>query len=156
MAEDYGHVKVDLQREDPLIGFHFAVEIGELTGYFTECSGLGSETEIVEHKVVDKNGVEAVMKVPGRLKWEDITLKRGITSDMQMWTWRKLVEDGNIKEARRNGTITMFNQMLEPVAMWHFENGWPSKCTGPQPKADGNEIGVEELTITHEMIFRMQ
>ena len=35
--------------EDPLVSFHFAVDIqGVVQGFFTECSGLGSETEIVE------------------------------------------------------------------------------------------------------------
>jgi hypothetical protein len=29
--------------EDPLVGFHFSVDIqGAVSGYFTECSGLGS------------------------------------------------------------------------------------------------------------------
>ena len=38
-------------RRDPLVGFHFAVEVqGVVTGYFTECSGIGSEHEIVEHR----------------------------------------------------------------------------------------------------------
>ena len=81
---------IDTAREDPLVGFHFAVEIqGAVNGYFTECSGLGSEQEIIEHKVVNEKGVEVVMKIPGRLKWENIVLKRGITSDMEIWTWRK-------------------------------------------------------------------
>ena len=36
-------------REDPLVGFHFAVDIqGVVTGYFTECSCLGSEHEVIE------------------------------------------------------------------------------------------------------------
>ncbi len=38
--------------ENPLVGFHFALEVGgKVTGYFTEISGLGSETEVTEHKV---------------------------------------------------------------------------------------------------------
>jgi phage tail-like protein len=40
------------------------------------------------------------------------------------------------------------------VARWNFERGWPSKCSGPSVKADGNEIVVEELTIVHEYIKR--
>ncbi len=65
---------------DPLLGFNFALEIeGKLAGYFTEASGIGSEHEIVEHKVVDESGHEMVHKIPGRLKWQDVTLKRGIT-----------------------------------------------------------------------------
>lgn len=149
------HITVDTSREDALVGFHYAVEIqGIITGYFSECSGLGSETEVVESKVVNDTGVEVTMKIPGRLKWEDITLKRGITSNMDIWSWRQMVESGDIQGARKNGSVTMLNQNLQPVAEWQFFNAWPSKVTGPQPKADSNEIGVEELTIVHEFIER--
>jgi len=147
---------VDTQREDPLVGFHFQIEVqGQVTGYFTEVSGLGSEHEIVEHKVVNEKGVEVVMKLPGRLKWENITLKRGITSDMQIWEWRKMVENGDVKGARSNGSVTMFDQALTPVARWEFQNAWPVKVTGPSVKSDSNEIGVEELTLAHEYITRV-
>ncbi len=146
---------VDTSREDPLVGFHFAVDVqGAVTGYFTECSGLGSENEIIEHKVVNEAGVEAVVKQPGRLKWGDIVLKRGITSNMDAWEWRKMVEDGDVAGARQNGSIVMFDQQLTEVARWNFENAWPLKITGPSVKSDGNEVGVEELTIAHEFIVR--
>lgn len=143
-------------REDPLIGFHFAVDMGGvIAGYFTECAGLGSENEVVEHKVVTEDGKEVMMKIPGRLKWENITLKRGITSNLDIWTWRKQVEDGKVDSARRNGSIVMYDQTLKEVARWNFERAWPLKVTGPQPKSDSNEIGIEELTITHEYITRV-
>ncbi len=141
--------------EDPLVSFHFKLEVsGKVDGFFTEVSGLGSETEIAEHKVVTE-GHEVVMKIPGRLKWENIVLKRGITSSMDIWTWRKEVEDGNVESARANGSIYMFDQMLNPVAEWSFERAWPVKVTGPSLKSDGNEIGVEELTLAHEYIVRI-
>ena len=141
--------------EDQLVSFHFAIDIqGVIAGFFTECSGLGSETEIVEHKVV-KDGVEVVMKIPGRLKWENIVMKRGITSNMDIWTWRKQVETGDVAGARRDGSIIMYDQTLSEVARWNFIRGWPSKVTGPSVKSDSNEIGVEELTITHEYIERV-
>ena len=143
-------------REDPLISFHFMIDVqGEITGYFTEVSGLGSESEIIEQKVVNEKGIEIVKKIPGRLKWGDITLKRGITSNMDMWSWRQKVEEGNVNEARKNGSIVMFDQELAEKARWNFVNGWPTKISGPAPKSDSNEIGVEELTITHEMIVRV-
>src|SRR5262245_37737204 len=146
---------IDTEREDPVIGFHFGLEIqGVIKGYFTECSGIGSENEIAEQKVVNEKGVQVVLKIPGRLKWGDVTLKRGLTSDMEIWTWRKMIEDGDVKGARKNGTITMFDQTLKPVAKWDFKNAWPSKVTGPAPKSDGNDISIEELTIVHEYISR--
>jgi len=146
-----------MAEELPLVGFHFAVDIsGVITGYFTECSGLGSEHEVIEHKVVTEKGTEVVMKIPGRLKWENITLKRGITSSMDIWTWRKEVESGNVDSARRDGSIIMFDQTLKEVARWNFLRAWPVKVTGPQPKSDSNEIGIEELTLAHEYIERVK
>jgi phage tail-like protein len=143
-------------REDPLVGFNFALELsGAIAGYFTEVSGVGSEHEIIEHKVVDKKGQETVFKIPGRLKWTDISLKRGVTSDMQIWNWRKSVEEGKMKDARKNGSIIMFDRTYQKVAQWDFVNAWPSKVSGPTLKADSNDFGVEELTIVHEGMKRV-
>ena len=64
------------EQEDPLIGFHFAVDMGGvIKGYFTSASGLGSENEVIEHKVVNEKGQEVVIKMPGRLKWDNIELE---------------------------------------------------------------------------------
>ena len=142
---------------DPLVSFNFSIEIsGGLNGYFTEVSGLGSETETIEHKIVDGKGNEVVRKIPGRLKWTDITLKRGITANMDIWTWRKQVEDGQVASARKNGSIMMLDQEGSIVARWDFKQAWPSKVTGPTPKSDSNEVGIEEMVLVHEYITRVQ
>lgn len=136
---------------DPLVSFNFAIEVsGIISGYFTEASGLGSEHEVIEHKVMGENGQEIVKKIPGRLKWGDITLKRGISSSLDMWEWRKMVVDGKVESARRNGSITMYDQEGSEVARWNFERGWPSKVSGPSVNTTSNEVGIEELVITHE------
>ena len=142
-------------REDPLLGFNFGLEFqGVISGYFNECTGIGSENEVIDHKVVNDQGMEEIHKVPGRLKWGDITLKRGITSDMQIWDWRDSVVNGDMSAARKNGSIVMMDRNYEEVARWNFENGWPSKVSGPALKSDSNEYGVEELVIVHEGIKR--
>ena len=142
--------------EDPLVGFHFSLDLksGTELGYFTEVSGIGAENEVVEQKMINSNGGTVIVKVPGRLKWEDITLKRGITSKMDIWDWRDLVNQGNVDQARSNGTITMYDQQLNPVARWDFINGWPSKVTGPALNVDDDSFGIEEITIAHEGIER--
>jgi phage tail-like protein len=146
-----------MAERDPLVGFHYAIEVqGVVTGYFTECSGIGSEHEIIQHKIVDEKGRELIQKIPGRLKWQDVTFKRGITDNMDIWDWRDEVVKGKVNDARRNGSIVMFNQSLEEVARWNFENAWPLKVSGPSMKADSNEFGVEELVITHEGLYREQ
>jgi phage tail-like protein len=141
---------------DPLVGFNFALELqGSITGYFTECSGIGSEHEIVEHKVVTDKGQELVQKIPGRLKWGDVTLKRGITADMQIWDWRAMVEKGEIGKSRKTCSVIMFDRNYKEIARWNFENAWPSKVSGPSVKSDSNEFGVEEITLVHEGMWRV-
>jgi len=146
-----------MQGQDPLLGFHFKIDIQDkVTGYFTECTGIGSEHEIIEHKVISPNGQQVVMKIPGRLKWENITLKKGITDDMKIWQWRAEVENGQIEAARANGSLMMLDHDLKPVAEWTFERAWPVKVSGPAPKADANEVSLEELVIAHERITRVK
>ena len=142
---------------DPLIGFHFSLEIsGKVSGLFTEVGGLGSESDVIEHKPTTVKGVDFVQKIPGRLKWGDITLKRGITATMDAWAWRQMVVDGKASAARANGSIIMMDSSGTPVAQWDFTNGWPSKVTGPSLTSDATAFGVEEITIVHEGIKRVK
>ena len=136
--------------QDPVVSFHFGLELnGAITGYFTECSGLGSENEITEHLVVDESGREIVRKIPGRLRWADITCRRGITSDLNLWDWREQVATGDVQGARKNGSIVMFDQELREVSRWDFVNGWPSRIT-----AGSGNGATEEVTIVHEGLMR--
>jgi len=143
---------------DPLVGAHFMVEVSHaeftVQGYFLEVGGLGSETEVTEHKVMGANNSDIIRKIPGRSKWNDVTLKRGMSANMDFYNWRKIVEDGTVADARANMTISMLDQTGGLVAEWTVEEAWPSKVNGPSLKSDSNDIGVEELTIVHEGITR--
>ena len=144
---------------DPLVGFNFALEVDgpvKVTGYFTEVSGIGSENEVVEHKVVNDQGQEMVQKVPGRLKFGDVTLKRGLTHDISFWDWRELVEQGKMDKARANCSIIMFDRDYEPIVRWDLENAWPSKVSGPSLSSGSNDFSVEELVLVHEGMKRVE
>lgn len=142
---------------DPIVSSWFGVEFqGQVVGAFRECTGLGSENEVVEYKASGPKGEYVIKKVPGRMKWNNVVLKRGITDAMDMWKWRKMVEEGKIKDARKNGSIVMFSQQGQEVARWNFVNAWPSKLTGPAANATNNEVAIEELEITHEGYERVK
>jgi phage tail-like protein len=146
-----------MPEKDPLVSAWFGVEFqGSVVGAFRECTGLGSENEVVEYKASGPKGEYTIKKVPGRMKWQNITLKRGITDSLDMWKWRKIVEEGKIDEARKNGSIVMFNQKGEEVARWDFVAAWPNKITGPTANAQNNEVAIEELEITHEGYSRVK
>jgi phage tail-like protein len=142
---------------DPFVSAWFAIEFqGKISGAFRECSGLGSENEVIESKASGPDGRIVIKKIPGNMKWNNITLKRGITDTMDMWEWRALVEEGNINEARKNGAIIMYSHSGIPIARWEFVAAWPSKLTGPTANATANEVAIEELEITHEGYKRIK
>jgi len=145
-------------RIDPLVQAHYYVSIdGHLDNMvFREASGIGSETEVVEYKGSTKDDYHTIQAVPGRLKWQKINLKRGITDSMAAWQWRKLVEEGQVDSARANGSVVMVNQQGMEVARWNFLRAWPTKISGPQLNSSTNEVGVEELEIVHEGLERIK
>ena len=142
--------------ENPLVAFKFGLEIeGKLAGYFTNVGGIGSESEVVEHKVVNsETGETIIQKIPGRLTWTEVTLKRGVTSNIDVWQWRQQVVEGKVEDARTNCSIIAYNQANEPIARWNFTSAWPSKVTGPDLNSGSAEYMVEEMVIVHEGMWR--
>jgi phage tail-like protein len=137
--------------------FHFYAEIDGITqAIFRECSIPGSENQVIEYREGGKKGENIVRKQPGPLKWGDITLKRGLTDNVELWKWRKEVEDGKIDSARKNMSICLYDQANNEVARWNIKDAWPSKIDGGSVNATGNEIVVESITIVNEGVERVK
>ena len=146
-----------IKRVDPLVSVSFYVDVGDVfKGTFRSCSGLGSKSETIEYVAAGLKGATHVYKIPGAPKWSNIVLKRGVTDSMDVWDWRKQVEDGKVDEARRDGSIVMYDQTNTELARWNFINGWPAAVSGPNMDASTNEIAVEELEIAHEQLVRVK
>ncbi|MEA4909123.1 MAG: phage tail protein [Chloroflexi bacterium] len=145
------------EREDPLVAFKFALEIeGKLSGYFMNVSGIGSETEVIEQKITNpETGETLIHKIPGRHSWTEVSLRRGVTSNLDVWEWRKAVVQGKIEDARTNCSIVALAQDNKEVARWNLEQAWPTKVTGPEMDAAGADYMVEEITIVHEGVERV-
>jgi len=140
---------------DLMTTFSFILEIDNVEmASFRKCSGVESETETIEYKEATKDGKMIIRKVPGAMKWSDITLERRIDNSKALWEWRKQVEEGAVDDARRNGSIVIKDSAQAEVARWNFQAGWPSKWTGAELDAGSNEIATEKLVITHEGLQR--
>jgi phage tail-like protein len=135
------------QRNDPFSKFNFLVELeGIAVAAFSECSGLVSEVTVVEYRAGSDRG--SARKLPGLQKFANIVLKRGITTDRQLWDWHKTVLDGNIQ--RKAGSIVLLNESGQEVLRWNFRQGWPTKYEAPVFHAKSNEVAIETLEIAHE------
>jgi phage tail-like protein len=136
---------------------HFRLQVGgkEASGQFREVSGLDAESEIIEQKEVDKNGVPRIVKVPGNMKWSNIELKRGVDVDKSLWEWRYQVETQGPDAARTDCTLELCDYDGSPIATYTILQAWPSKYTGAAMNAGSNEIAVEGITLSHEGFKRV-
>ena len=134
-------------RNDPYKKFNFLVEIdGVQVAGFSECSGLSTETDVIEYREGNERG--GVRKLPGLTKYTNIVLKRGFSRSRELWNWRKVVIDGGVE--RRSGAIILLGENHAPVARFQFREGWPAKWEGPSLNAKSSEIAIETLEIAHE------
>ena len=144
-----------MAERDPLIGAHFALDVdGVVSAFFKEASGFNNASEVVTHQAVDGQGRTVLQKIPGTLTWDDIVLRRGITDDKGLWEWRQKVIDGQVAQARANGSIIMYNSEGGEVARFNFANGWPSGWKGPDVSSEDQSVAIEEITIAHEGLER--
>ena len=140
---------------DLMTTFKFALEVGGVQlGTFKKATGVVSETEIIEYKEMTKDGQMIIRKVPGPMKWEDITLERRLDASRDLWEWRKKVEDGDIDGARRDGSIVVKDSQNAEVARWNFTAGWPCKWDGAELDAGASDVATESVTIAHEGLVR--
>lgn len=139
-----------VEAADPKQSASFELTIpGLLAAKFHSVDGLGSESEIVEYR---DGSSGATLKIPGRVSYGDITLKRGITSDGSLAAWRALAESETGTIERKNGTIVVFDKTGKPVARYSFHQGWPAKVVvGVDPETD---VAIETLVIAVEGISR--
>ena len=142
--------------KEPRPGSFFTLNLGgkETVGMFREVSGLDSETDIVEQKSVDQKGMPTIRKVPGAVKWSNITLKRGVDESLDLWKWREMVVQKGPDGARTDGFIELVDYTGTPIARWKFIQAWPIKYSGATLNASGNEVAVEEIQICHEGLTR--
>lgn len=137
-------------RTDPFRGFNFRVELGTTAvGGFSECSGLTLTTDPVEYR----EGSDVPLysrKLPGRPKTNNIMLKRGFTTNHDLWNWYKNVINGVTD--RRSGSIILQDELHQDVLRWNFENGWICKWEGPAMNATNNNVAIESIEICVEQV----
>lgn len=134
--------------EYPIPKFHFQVEWGAARIGFTEVSGLDVETEVIEYR--EGNNMQYnKLKMPGMIKYSNVTLKRGIfIGDNNYFEWWNSVKLNTIE--RRDIIVSLLNEEHEPVVVWKIKNAWPVKVQGTDLKGDANEVAIESIEIVHE------
>ena len=134
----------------PLPKFYFQVKWDKQVMSFQEVSGLDVESQPIEYRSGDSPEF-SVTKMPGIKKFGNVTMKKGVyKSDNKFWDWFKEIKMNPIK--RVPVTISLLDEAGKPTMVWTLANAWPTKLTGTDLKADGNEVAIETIEIAHEGI----
>jgi phage tail-like protein len=137
---------------DPFASFNFLVESGGLIqAGFSECTGLNSETNIIEYR--EGKDDPTMRKLTGLAKFGNVTLKRGVGGGRQMFEWRQMIKeptDEPTREPRRDISILLLDEKRIEKIRYNLKGAWASKWTGPDFKASANEVAIEQLEICHE------
>jgi phage tail-like protein len=139
---------------DPSASFRFHVEIESLkeVARFSECSGLEFEMETFPYKEGGLNS--RIHQLPGRFKFTNLTLKKGIATDgAKLWDWVKdVVKNANTGQFEtHNVTVTLYDVSGKKVMRsWLFYDAFPVKWSASALTADHSAIAIETLALAHQ------
>jgi phage tail-like protein len=139
-------------RNDPFKNYSFLVEIdGISSSSFREVSGLDSEADVIEYRE-GGDTLTSSRKLPGRVKYSNVTLERGLTTDRALWDWWQTVVDGNVQ--RRGVAITLLDDAGQAVLRWRLREAWIAKVEFSDLDAESNEVAIETIELAHEGLER--
>lgn len=157
-------------RGDPLMSYNFVVSLLEtqspgalaksivmgaifdvLLGGFNECSGLEMSMDVHDYEEGGQQGY--THRFPNRVKWSNITLRKGIGAGTGLWDWHYGFAEG--QGQRRDGVIVLLNDIMVPNNVWYFRRGLPVRYSGPAMNAQESRLAIEAIEIAHEGIWQV-
>jgi len=140
----------------PFNAFNFAVEIypdGKsaplCTAAFVECEGLEMTQDF---KTIRSGGAnDHAYQVPGVVTYANLTLKRGMTDNLDLWTWfTDSIADPFL---RANAEVVMFaDDGSTETARFQLSRCLPAKLKAPSLNARDGTIAIEEFQLAYEKL----
>ena len=136
----------------PFTGFHFLVVFEIFPQVpndfrFQEVSGLTVDVNLDTYNEGGEN--RFVHRLPGRTRYSDLVLKRGMTLVSGITAWCvDAIENFNYQPT--NMLISLLNEDHLPVSSWYIANAIPIKYDITGLNAEQNQIVIESLTLRYE------
>jgi phage tail-like protein len=140
----------------PFTNFNFAVEIKRdesahplVNAAFSDCDGLEMSMEV---KTIREGGANnRQIRLNGAVSYGQLTLKRGMTDNFDLWKWfEDSVTDPRL---RASANVVLFAQDGSTVrARFELTRCVPIKLKAPVMNAKDGQIAVEELQVAYETL----
>src|SRR5262245_40714476 len=138
-----------IEREYPYTGFNFVVQNRDsnlVLGGFSEVTGLEINTEFEEYKEGGKN--DFAHKLPTITKYQNLVLKRGMTTSNLLYDWEKEVASGRINP--KNISIILLDSQGNEVKRWDFKEAFPVKWSCGNLNSTSSSIEIETVELAHQ------
>jgi phage tail-like protein len=149
---------VNTSRYDPYKSYAFQVFFGTSTtpvAVVSKISALRRSSDVIEYR---EGGNKIILKGLGRMKYEPITLERGITQDLDFIAWAdaaQKLDQGHattsLLNLRREVRLQLMNEEGQAVHGYLVHRCWVSEFQAlPDLDAGANTIAVEHIKLENE------
>lgn len=143
----------------PFTAFNFRVEI-QVAGIagllanaaFSECDGLEMS---IEPKTIREGGRNSgPVHMAGPVSYGQLTLKRGMTANVDLWRWFERVHGSGGTFGGLRGTATVVSLAGDRTEQLKYQLGGclPVKLKGSPLNAKDGQIAVEEMQVAYESL----
>jgi len=149
---------INAERFDPYKNFKFRVKWdGRYVAGVSKVGALKRTTEVVEHR--EGGDPSSVRKSPGQVKYEPITLERGVTHDTEFEKWANKIwnygaglgAEVSLKDFRKDIIIDVFNEAGQKTISYKVYRSWVSEFQAlPELDASANAVAIQTLTLQNE------
>jgi len=149
---------VNVNRFDPYKTYRFLVFLDTSTtpvAGISKVGGLKRSNDVVEYK---EGGNSIIRRGLGRMKYDPITLERGVTHDKDFEDWAnaaQVLDKGSpsqsLKGLRKELRIELLNEVGQPVHRYIVHRCWVSEYQAlPDLDAGQNAIAIEHIKLENE------
>jgi phage tail-like protein len=145
----------------PFTTFNFLVEIDVDGVSDMVCAAMFSDVDGLEMNIEPKTIREGgrnngPVHMWGQVGYGQLTLKRGMTSNLDLWNWFNAVAAPGGGGLRGSATIVMLGSDGTPQIQFELTGCLPVKLRAPALNAKDGLIAVEEMTILYEVMTVQQ
>ncbi len=147
---------VNTHRFDPYRNFKFKVKVdNQYVAGLSKCTGLKRTTEVTPWR--EGGDPSTSRQLPGKTKYEAITLEAGLTHDVTFEDWANLVHNfqgdaaSSLKNFRKDIAIDVFNEAGQKVFSYNVFRCWVSEYQAlPDLDAGANAIAIQHIKLENE------
>jgi|SRR5215510_2141916 len=140
----------------PFIAFNFAVEINVpgvspkiCSAAFSDCDGLEMTMEVKTIREGGNNGKQ--IRLSGPISYGNLTLKRGMTSNFDLWDWfNKTAADPSLRADAE--VVLLAADGKTERARFILSRCVPVKLKAPALNARDGMVAIEEMQIAYESL----